>query len=94
MNNRNIVPLSYALSIAFFCLGIYAQITHSGDLMTMLIGCGVTQILFAILTIYELRKSEQLTQKEKSNWTALLIISPIIFGIMYLKTIRRKVLYY
>jgi len=94
MNNRNIVPLSYALIVAFFFLAIYSAMTHSGDLITMFIGCLLTQILFAVLSIYELRKSEQLTQTEKSNWAALLIVSPPIFGFMYLTTIRRKVLYY
>ena len=93
MTNRNIVPLSYALSVAFFSLTIYSAITHSGNLMIIFIGCLLTQLLFAVLSIYELRTSIYLPQNEKSTWTAFLLIAPMLYGIFYLKTVRRKVLY-
>ena len=93
MNNRNIVPLSYALTIALFFVAIFSAITHSGAEMSMFIGCLVTQIVFAFLCIYELRTSLYLPQNEKSNWTALLLVAPLFFGIIYLKTVRRRVLF-
>ena len=93
MNNRHIVPLSYALSVAFFGLAIYSAITHSGNLMIIFIGCLLTQLLFAVLSIYELRTSIYLPQNEKSRWTTILLIAPMFYGIIYLKTLRRRVLY-
>lgn len=94
MNNRNLVPLSYTLSVTFFCLAIYSVITHQGNLMIMFIGGSlVTQILFAALSIYELRTSIYLPQNEKSRWTTFLLIAPMFYGIIYLKTLRRRVLY-
>ena len=93
MNSRNLVPLNYALAIAFFCLAMYSKITHSGDFKVMFIGCMLAQILFAVVSIYELRKSEQLTKSDKSTWSGLLLVAPILFGIIYLTTIRRKILY-
>jgi len=90
MNKRNIVPFSYALTIAFFCFSLLAKATNSDNMMAMLIGCLITQLLFACISIYELRQSEQLTKSEKSNWTAYLLIAPPIFGIFYLTTVRRK----
>ena len=90
MNNHNIVPFSYALTIAFFCFSLLAKVTNSDNMMAMLIGCLITQLLFACISIYELRQSEQLTKNEKSNWTAYLLISPPVFGIFYLATVRRK----
>ncbi len=90
MTNRNLVPFTYALTIAFFCFSLLAKATNSNNVMAMLTGCLITQLLFACISIYELRQSEKLTKSEKANWSAYLLISPPVMGIFYLTTVRRK----
>jgi hypothetical protein len=91
MKNRTIVPLSYAVTVGTICLAMYAKATNSVDLVTMFIIVLVSQFIFAAFAIYELSNSEHFTAKEKSNWTALLLCAPLLLGIIYFSTIRKRI---
>jgi hypothetical protein len=93
MNIRNLIPWSYAVSIAAFSLAIYAKAGKSESLFTMFIIAMLVQFIFAALAIYELRGSEHFTRKEKADWTVLLLCAPIFFGTVYLFKLRRRILY-
>jgi hypothetical protein len=93
MNTRNIIPWTYAVSVGAFCLAIYSKMTGFEDAFTFFVTALVSQLLFAFFSIYELRGSEHFTQREKANWTALLLCAPLIFGTVYLIKLRRRIFF-
>jgi hypothetical protein len=96
MNLRNLVPISYALTIAFISCAILTKVMQidAYKSFTLLMGSVITQILFAIFSILEIRNSEKITKSEKSRWTTFLMISPPIFGMIYLTSLRRRIRLY
>ncbi|MDB5211342.1 MAG: hypothetical protein JWQ30_2169 [Sediminibacterium sp.] len=92
MNTRNIISWSYIISIASFGLTIYAKIAHSESTMTLFVLALLTQLVFAVFAIYELRGSEHFTRREKADWTVLIVCAPLIFGTYYLLRLRHRIL--
>ena len=90
---RKMIPFSYLLAILSFFLSIYTQTTNHGNPEYFLLACVVTQYLFAFMAIIELNQSRVLLQKEKANWRLYLLLSPLISGVFYFKTIRKKMFY-
>lgn len=90
---RKIIPFSYLLTVLSFFVSIYARATNQGHPEYFLLLCVITQYLFAFMAIIELNRSKVLQQKEKANWHLYLLLSPLIFGIFYFKTTRKKILY-
>lgn len=93
MNTRIMISWAYAISVSACCLAIYSKIANFEDLFTFFIIAMVSQLLFAFFSIYELRGSEYFTQKEKANWTVLLLCAPLFFGTIYLVKLRRRIAY-
>jgi hypothetical protein len=93
MNARNMIHWAYAISVAAFCLALYSKIANSEGIFTFFLITLVSQWLFAFFAIYELRGSEYFTQKEKANWTTLLLCAPLIFGTVYLVKLRRRIFF-
>ena len=79
---------------AFLGAGIYAKAFHTGNGMGMFYGSLAAQMVFALFSIKELRRSAQLSQNEKSTWTGLLLVAPVLSGMVYLISLRRKLLNY
>lgn len=92
MNTRNILPWIYAISISALCLDMYSMVNFEGIFTFFIIDLAF-QLLFAFFAIYELRGSEHFTQKEKANWTPLILCFPLIFGTFYLVKLRRRILF-
>jgi len=82
------LPYLYAFSFAFFCLAVSGNMMHWDNSLLLFTAAMVTQFVFAFAAIYELRKNGGMMRQEKSTWTLLLLISPLLFGFIYLKKIR------
>ncbi|MES2332285.1 MAG: hypothetical protein V4539_21940 [Bacteroidota bacterium] len=93
MNTRNIISWSYIISIAAFGLAIYGKIAYSGDTMSLFVIALLSQLVFAVFAIYELRGSENFTRREKADWTVLILCAPLIFGTYYLLRLRQRSLH-
>ena len=90
MRNRHILPMLYALSVVSVGPAMFAKSMHTGNPLVWLTICLITQILFAIAAITELRSLEHVSDSQKSTWSGLLLVAPIFFGLFYLKNIRRR----
>jgi hypothetical protein len=93
MNTRNIISWSYAISVATTGLSIYTGVTESANMLTTFIIALLSQIVFAVLAVYELRRSEHFTKGEKADFTILIFCAPLIFGTFYLLKMRKRIVY-
>ncbi|MES2373616.1 MAG: hypothetical protein V4557_13635 [Bacteroidota bacterium] len=93
MSIRNLVPWSYAASVAALCFALYAKANDSASPMTVFAIAVLLQFIFAAFAIYELRGSEQFTRREKSDWTVLILCAPLVFGSFYLVKLRRRIFF-
>jgi hypothetical protein len=83
--------LSYAVTVGVFCLAMYAKATNPGGQFPMFIIALVSQYVFGAFAIYELRNSEHFTAQEKSTWTGLFLCAPLLLGIIYFSTLRKRI---
>jgi hypothetical protein len=84
------IPFLFALSVAFICLALSGIIMHWDNSLFLFTAAMGTQFAFAFAAIYELRKNGGMMRQEKTTWTLLLLICPMLFGIIYLKKIRTQ----
>ena len=82
---RKAIPFLYLLILAFFSMALLGKLMHWHNLMFWFTGCVITQYMFAFAAIYEIKWLEAFTQNEKSTWSSLLLVCPVISGIAYLK---------
>lgn len=90
MRNRYLLPMLYALSVVSVGPAMFAKSMHTGNPLVWFTICLITQILFAIAAIAELRSLEYVSYSQKSIWSGLLLVAPVFSGLFYLKNIRRR----
>ncbi len=88
MLNRSLLPILYAVSLLSVGPALFAKTLQLGSPATWLVVCLISQILFAIGAIAEIRNARFLSKEQKSKWNGWLLSSPLFFGFFYLKHFR------
>jgi uncharacterized membrane protein (Fun14 family) len=94
MKRNMLLYYIYAIAIIGIIVGAWVKIMHFQG-ADILLGISIlSQILFAVIAIIEVNKSNSIDRSEKSMWITSFIFMTVIAGLIYLKQGRRRVIGY
>lgn len=93
MNLDKIIKYSFFVGLTSGLIGAYLKIVHFEYSKVVLSIYVLSNVVFTISSIYEVRKSDRFNFNEKTMWTIALIFLSGFAGILYF-TIGRKRLNY
>lgn len=92
MTRLTLYKIAFFLSIVTGITGLAAKIMHIplGQIL-ILLGLGFTMV-YVIIALYEIYKSDRITPDEKIMWTAGFILISTVTGLLYLIMGRPRIL--
>lgn len=91
MNRFQLLVTVYLLSFIIVLAGVFVKILHLASGEPLLIAGLIATLIFIILVLQEVWRSDRLNTAEKLMWTAGLLLFNTITGIVYLLVGRKKV---
>lgn len=93
MNYTSLVIPSFIISLTASIIGAILKIMHLEFADQILTIALIFNLVFVLLSIYEIRNSQLFSFSEKTMWTIALIFFPGISGIIYILVRDRKINY-
>jgi hypothetical protein len=87
-----LLPVSFFLTTLLSITGAVLKIMHAPGADSLLVAAMAFNILFVILAIIEVRRSQRIPFHEKTMWTVGFILFSGIAGLVYLLMGRRRVM--
>lgn len=92
MTRLNLYKIAFLLSISVGLTGLFLKIMHSSAVQILIpLGLFFT-LVYAIIALYEIYKSDRIALDEKIMWTAGFIVIGSIAGLLYLFMGRQRIL--
>ena len=92
MNNKNLIPIFYVLSFIILFLGAIFKILHQpfgSEIMGLAL---ISSIIYIVLSLLEIFKSERIDKTEKIMWLVGFIFLSTVAGFIYLVSARKRIL--
>ena len=92
MNNKNLIPIFYVLSFIILFLGAIFKILHQpfgSEIMGLAL---ISSIIYIVLSLLEIFKSERIDKTEKIMWLVGFIFLSTVAGFIYLISARKRIL--
>ena len=92
MNNKNLIPIFYVLSFIILFLGAIFKILHQpfgSEIMGLAL---ISSIIYIVLSLLEIFKSERIDKTEKIMWLVGFIFLSTVAGFIYLVLARKRIL--
>jgi len=92
MINKNLIPIFYVLSFIILFLGAIFKILHQ-PLGSEIMGLAlISSIIFIVLSLIEIFKSDRIDKTEKIMWLVGFIFLSTVAGFIYLISARKRIL--
>lgn len=91
MKYSSLITPSFTISVVASIIGAILKIMHlefADQILTLSL---LFNLLFVVLSIYEVRQTHLLSFREKTMWTIALIFFPGISGLIYILVRDRKI---
>ena len=92
MNNKNLIPIFYVLSFIILFLCAIFKILHQpfgSEIMGLAL---ISSIIYIVLSLLEIFKSERIDKTEKIMWLVGFIFLGTVAGFIYLISARKRIL--
>lgn len=92
MNNKNLIPVFYVITFIILILGTIFKILHQ-PLGAEILGLAfISSIIFIVLALIEIFKSDRINIIEKIMWLVGFIFLSTVAGFIYLVSARKRIL--
>ena len=92
MDKKKILMLSFVLAILIVVLGSLLKIMHWSYATEVLIIGLLSQLVFIILSLTEISKSDRIDGTEKFMWFIGFIFMGTISGLLYILSARKRII--
>jgi len=92
MDNKKIITLSFALSLIIVVIGAMMKILQWPNSGTVLAIGLLAQLVFIILSLTEISKSDKIDGTEKFMWFIGFIFMGTIAGLIYILSARKRII--
>ena len=92
MDKKNLIPIFYVLSFIILFLGAIFKILHQpfgSEIMGLAL---ISSIIYIVLSLLEIFKSERIDKTEKIMWLVGFIFLSTVAGFIYLVSARKRIL--
>lgn len=91
MQRGDLIKFNFIIALFTGVIGAYLKILHASYSDLFLILALLSNLVFVVAAVYEVRSSKRIDFNEKTMWTVAFLFFPGIAGIVYFTLGRRRV---